>query len=258
MNKRFFIAVLVCFSLIVVKAQVGLNTITPEAFLDVASTDAGVLLPRITLTNRTSAAPVTNPNGGSLVDGTMVWNTGLGALQPAGFYYWQNGQWNQLLADNEQQVYFGKMIIDAAGSKTITGIPFRPKSIEFTAYNKVSAYNVKYRSGNNNSNDLRMAAGYSTGYATLVGGNIQQQAIAEGHNGSSINNIGAYSASDRCIAAYYVNNNGLPIGTTNGSITEAGVTEAELTSFDVNGFSLNVRSFISGEDLVVLFKAYKY
>ena len=138
MRKLVSLLLFFCLALNFTTAQVGLNTTNPEAALDVNSTSSGVLLPRVELQSVTDNVTITNPNGGGdPIDGTIVWNTG-DTISPAGFYYWEGGRWNQLLANNEQQVYFGKMIIDAAGTKTITGIPFRPKSVEFTAVNRMS------------------------------------------------------------------------------------------------------------------------
>lgn len=81
-----------CFS------QVGIGTPSPEAALDVTSSNSGVLAPRLALTSTTVAAPVTNPNGGSLVNGTLIWNTTTNAaagLYP-GYYYWNGTRWIRL------------------------------------------------------------------------------------------------------------------------------------------------------------------
>ena len=169
-------------------AQVGLNTSIPEAALDISSTTNGVLLPRVALNSLTTANPVVNPNGGLVVDGTMVWNTNT-AVAPAGFYYWQSNKWNKII-DSNKQVHFGKMVITSGGTKIITGIGFQPRSIEFTAVNRAQTFNAgAYRSDSNNSNDIRMAGGRSSGYATDQSGSLEQQAISNSYSGSSLNNI---------------------------------------------------------------------
>ncbi len=253
-------------------AQVGFNTTTPQAALDIASTDAGVLLPRIELTSLTSESPVTNPHGVSsaLVTGTLVWNTGTGGVSDPGFYYWQGGRWNKILNNNDRQVAFGTILIDAAGNRTVNGVGFEPRSVEFIAVNRVQGINDgAYRSDSNNSNDVRMAGGFTTGFAVNNGGSITQQAIATGMSGSSINNIGTYSSSSHCIAAFFVNNNGEPIhdnGSSNGgSDSQDGLIRASLTSFNTDGFSLNVDRFLEGNtssnrtnQIVVVYKAYRY
>ena len=75
-------------------AQVGVNTTTPNAMLDVQSTNNGVLIPRVALTSTTDAVTVVNPAGGALTTSTLVYNTATAGLSPnnviPGFYYWNN------------------------------------------------------------------------------------------------------------------------------------------------------------------------
>jgi hypothetical protein len=56
-------------------AQTGIATNSPEAALDIQSTNAGLLMPRIALLSATDATSVINPNGGALEVSTMVYNT---------------------------------------------------------------------------------------------------------------------------------------------------------------------------------------
>jgi hypothetical protein len=249
-------------------AQVGLNTAMPEGALDISSTTNGVLLPRVALSSLTAASPVVNPNGGVLVDGTMLWNTNT-ILAPAGFYYWQGSKWNKVV-DNNKQVYFGRMIITSAGDMSISGVGFQPASIEFTAVNRAQTINEgRSRANGSNTNDIRMAGGRSTGYATNQSGSIEQQALSNAYNGSSLNNIGAYTSSSHCIAALFVNNNGEPIhdngSATGGADAQGGLISAALATFDSDGFTINVDNFLSGSStnsrenqIVVVYKAYKY
>ncbi|MGK4566287.1 beta strand repeat-containing protein [Flavobacterium sp. 3HN19-14] len=78
-------------------AEIGVGTETPQAALDITATDKGLLVPRIALSGANVAAPVTNPQGGALVNGTLVYNTATAGTSPnnvtPGFYYWENGQW---------------------------------------------------------------------------------------------------------------------------------------------------------------------
>jgi len=258
-------------------AQVGIGSAAPQAALDISSTDSGLLLPRVALTSATVAAPVTNPNGGAIVDGTMIWNTGTGGVTPAGFYYWQGNRWSLVGSDSQPQVYFGKFIINALGVVTISGVPFLPTSIEFTAVNRVQDYNARaYRSSTahnngNNSYDIKTAGGQMTGFAQNIGGTISQQVISHGFNGSSLNNIGTYASDAHCIAAFFVDNNGQPIrdnGNATGSsaVTQEGLIRASLTSFTHTGFILDVDRFLTGiiaggndrtNQIVVTFKAYR-
>lgn len=75
-----------CFS------QVGIGTTTPSAQLEVHASNRGILIPRVDLTSLTTQAPVTNPNGGSLVTSTLVYHSGLNGII-AGYYYWDGTKW---------------------------------------------------------------------------------------------------------------------------------------------------------------------
>ena len=274
MKKIHVIQNLTFFALLLIStlgwSQVGINTNSPDAALDIVSTNSGILIPRIALGSSTDNTTVVNPKGSGLVDGTMVWNTGTGGLTPAGYYYWQSSQWNMVSTANQKQVQFGTLLIDASGTVSETGIGFTPSSVEFIAVNRVQDDNDgSYRSDANNSNDIRMAGGFTTGYAFNNSGTVVQQVISNGFSGSSINNIGTYSSTSHCIAALFVNNNGEPIhdnGTaSNGTDSQDGLIRASMQSFDADGFTLNVDRFLSPtttspdrtNTIVVIYKAYR-
>jgi len=73
-------------------AQVGVNTTTPNAMLDIESTNNGVLIPRVQLTSILDNLTVINPNLGPLEISTLVYNIAAAGVVPnnvvAGFYYW--------------------------------------------------------------------------------------------------------------------------------------------------------------------------
>ena len=266
-NNRVLLGIILVFS-IYLNAQVGLNTQTPNGALDINFTDSGVLLPRVALSSLTDNTTVINPQGGSLINGTMVYDTGVGGLIE-GIYIWQDSSWSKLTTNNEKQVHFGTLIITSAGLVIETGIDFSPSSIEFIAINRVQDINDGfYRSGDNNSNDVRMAAGFTTGYAQNNDGVISQFAMGTGINGSSINNIGTYSSSNHCFAAIFTNNDGEPIhnngSDSGGSDSQQGLIRASLNSFDEGGFTINVDRFLAGSNsnnrqnqIAVVYKAYR-
>src|SRR5690606_27974905 len=78
-------------------SQVGINTTTPNAMLDIASDDSGILIPRVALTSATDATTVTNPQGGVLEVSTLIYNTATAGAPPnavvPGFYYWNGTLW---------------------------------------------------------------------------------------------------------------------------------------------------------------------
>lgn len=273
MKFSFLIILLFTFFTKIGYSQVGVGTVSPYAALDITSSNSGLLIPRVDLNSISDDTTVVNPNGPNLVEGTMVYNTGDGALSSKGFYFWQDSQWNQVARVNQSSVRFGKILIDGSGVINVTGVGFEPSSVEFTAINRVQNVDQgTYRSDRVNSNDIRMAGGMTTGYAINGGsGAIDQQVISNAFSGSSINNIGTYASEDYCIAAYFVDNNGAPIsdnGTSGGSsgTTQGGFIRASLDSFDTDGFTLDVDRFLSGgagatvdrtNQIVVLYKAYR-
>lgn len=77
--------------------QVGVNTTTPGAALDVESSNNGVLIPRVQLTSTLDVSTVVNPQGGALQTSTLVYNIAPAGVFPnnvmAGFYYWNGSIW---------------------------------------------------------------------------------------------------------------------------------------------------------------------
>lgn len=73
---------------ILMQAQVGINTTTPDAssMLDINATDKGLLIPRVSIPNLNAAAPVTTP-----ATSLLVYNTN--AATGIGFYYWDSAKW---------------------------------------------------------------------------------------------------------------------------------------------------------------------
>ncbi len=71
--------------------NMGIGTTTPDAsaILELSATDKGLLIPRVSLDNATTAAPVISP-----VEGLLIYNaTG---TEAHGFWYWDGTQWIQV------------------------------------------------------------------------------------------------------------------------------------------------------------------
>lgn len=70
-------------------AQIGINTTNPDpaSILDIAGSDKGLLVPRVSLTNLTSIAPITGGSPESLI----IYNTN--SATGKGFYYWSGSNW---------------------------------------------------------------------------------------------------------------------------------------------------------------------
>ena len=79
-----------CFIPQIVVSQVGIGTTTPNAALEVSSTNEGLLVPRIALVNTTTAT-VGTPTTSELVYNTATVNDVI-----PGFYYWNGSTWIRL------------------------------------------------------------------------------------------------------------------------------------------------------------------
>ncbi|SFC81417.1 hypothetical protein [Algibacter pectinivorans] len=235
--KFIVFALILLFSNFYSFSQVGIGTTTPNdsAILDIESTDKGLLIPRLTTTQRNN---ITTP-----APGLMIFNTSTNTFE---FNSGTPGTpaWSKLNPDSS--VHIGKFIITGTGTQTVTGLPFEPSSIKFSAHANVETYNLNSDNGvGNNSNTFQNAFGTTTGYATNYNGSIEQQAIYVGGSGTSINDISRYASSSRAIGIRYSNQNGDSLG----------LTAAEVTSFNTNGFTINVTDHT--EDIVVIFEAHR-
>ncbi len=93
------IIVLSCWSKTVLSQNVGINSFSAipdaSAMLDIASTNKGLLIPRVALTNTTSTLPIVSP-----ATSLLVYNTNLVADVLPGYYYWSGAKWLQLINDS--------------------------------------------------------------------------------------------------------------------------------------------------------------
>jgi hypothetical protein len=84
-------------STVIIAQNVGISdvAITPDAssMLEVRSTTKGMLMPRVSLTQTTSASPVTSP-----ATSLLVYNTATVNDVTPGFYYWSGTAWVRLLS----------------------------------------------------------------------------------------------------------------------------------------------------------------
>lgn len=95
--KKFYLTLTVAVCFCTTNAQVGIGTTNPQAFLDLNSNTQGVLISKVALTSRNIELPVVNPQGGGVVEGTLVYNTSTSGVAPLnvspGFYFWDGTFW---------------------------------------------------------------------------------------------------------------------------------------------------------------------
>lgn len=103
--------------------SVGIGTTIPRGVLDVTSSAHGILIPRVTLINTLSQAPIANPQGGPLEVSTLVYNTATLGVSPnnvyPGFYYWNGTKWIRFDVDGENNPKY----YTAVGVTPIAAIP---------------------------------------------------------------------------------------------------------------------------------------
>lgn len=91
--KSLLLVLIIVFSVIKTNAQVGIGTTSPNAALDVDSTNDGLLIPRVALTSTTTVLPVLTGTTSEL-----VYNTATAGDVTPGFYYLSTatGPWVKL------------------------------------------------------------------------------------------------------------------------------------------------------------------
>ncbi len=250
---------LIALPLIAINAQVGIGTTNPDpsSALHIESNDSGLLIPRLTTAQRDA---ITDPAVGLLVynieTNNFEYNSGTTVTPSWGTISKMpsvsSDANNQLETGTDggalltRGVHMGKFIINGTGNLSITGLPFEPSQIKFTAFANVESYNLNADNqiGNNN-NGIPNTFGSMAGYATNYGGTLQQQVIFNGGSGNSINDISRYASSSHSIGIRYTNQNG----------DNLGVTTAEVLTFNPDGFTLNIDSHV--DNLVILYEAYR-
>lgn len=186
---------------------------------------------------------------GTLTEITAITTAQQGAIAYATdtnkIYKFDGSSWEEVANTNSPNVYMGVFIISAAGSQTISGIPFQPSQISFVAHANVESLNLDSDNGvSNNNTGIVNSFGTGNGFARDNGGSITQQTIYVGGSGNSINDISRYASSSHCIGIRYSDQNG----------NSFGLTTAVLSTFNSDGFTINVDNLT--DNLVVLYQAY--
>ncbi len=122
MKRSLFLAIAIMIYAISAMAQVAMNTDSSKpdssAILDIRSTNLGLLIPRITLTDINSAAPITNP-----AEGLLIFN--ISENIDKGLYYWSGSKW-QLIGETDPCSVLGNPDIEAKGNNMATTVEICP------------------------------------------------------------------------------------------------------------------------------------
>lgn len=175
-----------------------------------------------------------------LGEGSMVYNETTHRVM-----LYANGNWTEI-GQAGPTTQFGTISVTGTGNISISGLPFTPSSVVFTAYANVDTVNLDADNGvGNNNSGINNSFGSMHGFAQKNGAGIQQQVIYNGGSGNSINDISRYASSSHCIGLRYSNQNGNSLG----------LTTATATSFTSTGFILNVDSH--ADNVVIVYQAFR-
>jgi hypothetical protein len=257
--KKISLALALCASFFCAQSQVGIGTTTPDdsSVLHIDSDSKGILIPRLTTIQRNS---ISLPAIGLLIFNTTTsrfeFNSGTTASP-----VWDSINSNSTVSADSGNLlesgsdsgayigsttYVGKFIINNTGVQVISGLPFEPSAIKFSAHANVETYNIDSDNGtSNNDASFQNSFGSMEGYASNYGGAIDQQVIYVGGHGNSINDISRYASSSQSIGVRY--------GSQNGD--RLGLTAAAVTSFNSDGFTITISD--RTENIVVIYEAYR-
>jgi hypothetical protein len=159
--------------------NVGINTTgtTPasSAGLDVDFTDKGLLIPRVALTAKNAAGPITSPTTSLLVYNTATAGTSPNNVNP-GYYYWNGTSWDRLRTEINKKFLASDVSSSSTTLANVTGLSFPITTgvnyrfkffIVFTATN--SNLGTRWTINGPTATTLRF---YSTYPSSTTGGNV--------------------------------------------------------------------------------------
>ena len=208
-----------------VNAQVGIGTTTPQAALEIKSSNQGILVPRVALNSTSLQNPIINPDGSPIVKGTLVFNTQEIADVTEGFYYWNGSKWIALQGSVSEDTS-DKNTLDKAydqggpGAGRIITADSGPVQINVAGSNQTglrvdtnvaNSYAI-YAEQNSVGTTIRAANTYSGNnqYSTIQGrnnsSNSTSSAILGLSGGAGYAVIGQTDTSSSARAAVYGNN----------------------------------------------------
>lgn len=155
-------------------AQVGIGTTTPNAssILHLTSSNKGLLITSVAITSTTDNTTISSP-----ATGLLIWNNGSGGLSPAGFYYWNNSQWNILSSGNSTSGGGS-----SSGGWSTNGNSGSGSGANTTMYIGTSTQDDLVFKVNNN-NAARLGVNNSASFG--AGASAAQNATAIGYNSSA-------------------------------------------------------------------------
>lgn len=107
--------------------NVGINSTgnNPDASagLDVSFSDKGVLIPRVALTSKDAAGPITSPATALLVYNTATAGTAPNNVNP-GYYYWNGSSWERIRNEVNRKFLPANVSSSSTTIANVTGLSF--------------------------------------------------------------------------------------------------------------------------------------
>ena len=194
-NKLSFLLTII--SIITCVAQVGIGTSTPNAMLDINSTDQGLLIPRVQLTAKNVSAPVINSQGGALAESTLVYNTATAGTSPnnvvPGYYFWNGTSWSMLSVNTGSGNYWSLTGNTVTDTDFLGTLNYKPIVFKVNAQVTPIVAGTIYPSGSvalvegaSTINDKSFAAGYNASAKKSESTAIGSASIADGYKSIAI------------------------------------------------------------------------
>ncbi len=255
MKKSLSVLTILYFLIVTidVSAQVGIGTTNPTSALDITSTNNGLLIPRVALTNTTTVLPVLTGTTSELVYNTATVND----VTP-GFYYLSTntGPWIRLAtsATNSWLITGNTGIVDGTnyiGTAALTNVDvaFRRNNI---AAGKIGTSNTSFgvlaASSNGSTNNTAFGVNALTNSTNAASSNN----VAIGW--SAMDNLGANNTA-QCVAvganafgSATTNSNSVAIGYNAAQGTTTGIDNTAIGAFALNNNSVGQQSTAVGRN----------
>ncbi len=272
-NSRYLFFVFLVLISLNTKAQVGINTLSPDAgaILDIESSNKGMLVPRVDIPDLDAIAPITGGGTQSL----LVYN--IGSSTTEGFYYWDTTKtaWIPLTTEEDDDFY---KVGTTDAAQNITDDIYRTGNMAIGKTTASSALDIQDNSsanavsigstGSDNVVEIKRTgskSGTSRGlyvnYANSDSGSNEQLAIGTYLRGGSgtgrryglYNNVGATVGNTRQVVGVY-NKIRDGLGTKYGmwnnlTTTEDGTIYGVYTqTSEGTGFHEGIRNSLAGSE----------
>ncbi|MBT8274536.1 MAG: hypothetical protein KJO39_00170 [Bacteroidia bacterium] len=177
---KLFSTCLFLFMTTALFAQVGINTITPGdgSIMEVNSSDKGIFIPRVDITDLSTIAPVTgipnNPADLLAAEGLLVYNTN--TTTGPGFFYWGGTTWTAVNPGSVPEPAIDSVTLTTDETLDGTGYTDIPgMSLTFTARKTSVMVNLTASGfGTTNSVSIAYLRVYNVTSTSVLGGTLEK------------------------------------------------------------------------------------